>query len=86
MKSIKLSRIVVVADSDHGRDLVAHLRRMEVARVIAVTGLGEARRLCQSGGADACLVTVDGALPDGPAAKSDAPGRSCGIPALIIAP
>ena len=86
MKSIKLSRIVVVADSDHGRDLVAHLRRMEVAKVIAVTGLGEAWRLCQSGGADACLVTVDGALPDGPAAKSDAPGRSCGIPALIIAP
>jgi DNA-binding NtrC family response regulator len=86
MKSIKLSRIVAVADSDHGRDLVAHLRRMEVAKVIAVTGLGEAWRLCQSGGADACLVTVDGALPDGPAAKSDAPGRSCGIPALIIAP
>ena len=54
MKSIKRSRIVVVADSDQGRILAARLRRMEVAEVTAVAGLEEARRLCQSGSADAC--------------------------------
>jgi hypothetical protein len=31
MKSIRGSRIVVVADSDHGHVLAARLRRMEVA-------------------------------------------------------
>jgi hypothetical protein len=87
MKSIRVSRIVVVADSDQGHVLAARLRRMEVAKVTAVTGLEEARRLCQSGGADACLVTVDAPVPDGvPQAESDAPGRCCGVPALIVAP
>jgi hypothetical protein len=46
MKSIRSSRIVVVADSEHGHILAARLRRMEVAEVTAVTGIEEARRLC----------------------------------------
>lgn len=48
MKSIRGSRIVAVADSDHGHALAARLRRMEVVNVTAVTGLEEARRLCQT--------------------------------------
>jgi hypothetical protein len=87
MKSIKRSRIVVVADSDQGRILAARLRRMEVAEVTAVAGLEEARRLCQSGSADVCLVAVGNPVPDCvPAPEGDAPGRACGIPALMVAP
>ena len=87
MKSIRVSRIVVVGDSDHGHVLAARLRRMEVATVIAVSGLEEARQLCQSGCADACLVAIDGAIPDGvPVTEGDAPGRFCGVPALMVAP
>jgi hypothetical protein len=86
MKSIKFSRVIVVVDSgDH--ILVARLRRMEVAKVTAVTGLEEAQRLCQAGAADACLVAIDSPVPDGvPAAETDAPGRFCGIPTLMVAP
>lgn len=87
MNSIKFSRIVVVADSGHDHILVARLRRMEVAKVTAVTGLEEARRLCRSGAADACLVAIGSPVPDGvPAAEIDAPGRFCGIPTLLVAP
>ena len=87
MKSIRSSRIVVVADSEHGHILAARLRRMEVAEVTAVTGIEEARRLCQSGCADACLVAVGVAVPDCvPTPESDAPGRACGVPSLMVVP
>ena len=87
MKSIRSSRIVVVADSEHGHILAARLRRMEVAQVTAVTGIKEARRLCQSGCADACLVAVGVAVPDCvPTPESDAPGRACGVPSLMVVP
>jgi hypothetical protein len=87
MKSIKSSRIVVVADSDQGRVLAARLRRMEVAEVTAVAGLEEARRLCRSGSTDVCLVAVGSPVPDClPAPEGEAPGRACGIPALMVAP
>ena len=56
MRSMKGLR--VVTDSEHGHFLAARLRRMEVAHVMAVVGLEEARLLCQSGRADACLVAV----------------------------
>lgn len=86
MKSIRTSHIVVVADSNHGHDLMARLRRM-VAQVTAVSDLEEARRLCRVGNADACLVAIDLTLPDDTlAAEGDAPGRFRGIPALIVAP
>src|SRR5215510_1127879 len=55
MKSLSVSRIVVVADSGQGEVLATRLRRMNVAEVKAVTEL-------------------------------DAPGRSCGVPALMVAP
>ena len=86
MKSIRFSRIVVVADSGYDHILAARLRRMEVAKVTAVTDIEEARRLCESGDADACLVAIDSPVPDDvPAAESDAPGRLCGIPTLMVA-
>jgi hypothetical protein len=87
MRSIKSSRIVVVADSDQGHALTARLRRMDVAEVTAVVAIEEARRMCESGGADACLVAVSDATPDCvPYPESDAPGRSCGVPSLLVAP
>lgn len=87
MKSMRGLRVVVVIDSEHGHMLAARLRRMEVAQVTAVASLEEARLLCQSGNADACLVAVDAPVPDAmPAKESDAPGRCCGVPALMIAP
>jgi hypothetical protein len=87
MKSIRRSHIVVVADSNHGHDLTARLRRMDVAQVTAVKDLEEARRLCRVGNADACLVAIDLTVPDDRlTAESDAPGLFRGIPALIVAP
>ncbi|MGA7039493.1 MAG: hypothetical protein WB752_04685, partial [Pseudolabrys sp.] len=84
MKSMRGLRVVVVIDSEHGHMLAARLRRMEVAQVTAVRGLEEARLLCQSGNADACLVAVDAPVPDGvPMQESDAPGRHCGILPLL---
>jgi hypothetical protein len=86
MKSIRQAHIVVVADSDHGLVLAARLRRMEVARVTAVGGLDEARRLCQTGGTDACIVAFDESVTDAaPAVEHDAPGRRCGVPSLMVA-
>ena len=87
MKSIRCAHIVVVAGSDHGLVLAARLRRMEVAQVTAVAGLEEARRLCRSGDADACLVAIDDMVPDAiPVMEGDAPGRVCGVPALMVVP
>ena len=87
MKSIRRSHIIVVAESNHGRDLTARLRRMDVAQVTAVADLEEARRLCRAGNADACLVAIDLRLPDDAlTAEGDAPGRFRGVPALIVAP
>jgi hypothetical protein len=87
MKSIHRAHIVVVADSDHGLVLVARLRRMDAARVTAVAGLDAARTLCQTGGADACIVVCDDVVPDAaPVTADDAPGRGSGVPSLMIVP
>lgn len=86
MKSVRRASIVVVADSDHCLLLAARLRRMEVAQVTTVTGLDEARRMCQVGDIDACLVAFNDLVLDAaPAAESDAPGRDSGVPSLMIA-
>ena len=85
MKSIQRAHIVVVADSDQGLLLAARLLRMDVARVTTVASLDEAGGLCRAGGADACIVAFDDALPDAvPAAEKDAPGRASGIPTLMV--
>ena len=87
MKSIRCSHIVVVADSDQGLMLAARLRRMEVAQVTSVARIEEARQVCEAGGADACIVAFDDTVPDAlPLAESDAPGRRCGVPSLMLVP
>jgi len=43
--------------------------------------------LCKSGSADACLVAVGSPVPDCvPAPEGEAPGRACGVPALMVVP
>lgn len=85
MKSIRCAHILVVADSDHALLMVAQLRRMEVARVTSVAGVEEARQLCQAGDTDACIVEFDDSVPDArPMAATDAPGRRCGVPSLML--
>lgn len=87
MKSIRCAHIVVVGDSDQGLMLVARLRRMEVAQVTSVARIDQARELCESGGADACIVAFDDTIPDAlPPAESHAPGRRCGVPSLMLVP
>ena len=87
MKSIRRAHIVVVADSDHGLMLEARLRRMEVAQVTSVDRIDEARQLCEAGGADACIVALEEPVPDAaPPPESEAPGRRCGVPTLMVVP
>ncbi|MDP2298101.1 MAG: hypothetical protein Q8M24_21880 [Pseudolabrys sp.] len=87
MKSVERAHIVVVADSDHGLVLADRIRRMAVMRVTAVAGLDEAKAMCLSGGTDACIVAIDDLAPDAmPVADTDAPGRMCGVPSLMIVP
>jgi hypothetical protein len=84
MKSIRRAHIVVVAECGRGMLLAARLRRMDVAWVTAVNGLDQARRLCQSGGADLCLVAFGGCAPDAVPAAG-APGRGTAAPSLLLA-
>jgi len=84
MKSIARAHVVVVADSERCSLLTARLRRMEVARVTAVANLDQARRLCRAGGANVCLVAFKDMVFDAPAVEIDAPGRSCGVPSLML--
>jgi DNA-binding NtrC family response regulator len=87
MKSIQRAHIVLVAGSDHGLALAARLLRIEAARVTAVASLEEARGMCHAGGADACIIAFDDALPDAPSvAEQDSPGRQCGVPSLMVVP
>ena len=78
---------MVVADSDHGLVLAARLLKIDVARVTSAAGLDEAGGMCQIGGADACIVAFDDAVPDAvPIVEKDAPGRNSGIPSLMAVP
>lgn len=86
IKSLRRAHIVVVADSNRGQILAARLRRMDVAQVTSASGFAEARGVYQCGSTDACIVVVDDALPDtAPFCANDAPGRSCGVPSLLVA-
>ena len=87
MKSIRRAHVVVVTNCEYGLLLAARLRRMDVARVTEVPQLEEARRCCQSGEVDACIVALDDRVPDTiPIAESDAPGRGSGVPSLMVVP
>lgn len=87
MKSIRRAHIVVVADSDQGLMLTARLRRMDVAQVTSVDTIEQARLVCKSGDADACIVACEDVVPDGvPQGAADAPGRACGVPSIMVVP
>jgi hypothetical protein len=87
MKSIQRAHIVVVADSDEALILATRLLEMDVAKVTSVAGFAEARGLCRGGSADACIVAFDDDVPDAmPMTGNDAPGRSSGVPTLMIVP
>lgn len=88
MKSVRMARIVVVAERDFGFSLAARLRRMELSRVATVTRLDDARRICRGGGADACLVMRhNAAIEDRPLTETEdeAPGEASGVPSLMLA-
>lgn len=85
MKSMRALHIVVVSDSDQELAFAAALRRMGVGGITTVASLDAARRHCRVGGIDVCIVAVGHAMPDPRSARrGDAPGRSRGIPALLM--
>ena len=82
------ARVVVVAGTETGRPLVNTLTRMGLAGVRLVASPDQARQLCTSKGADACLVVLPRAVPDEVpqwTAETGAPGREAGIPTLLLA-
>ena len=88
MKSLRYTRVVVIADTVSGCSVMARLRQMELLQVAAVAGLQQARAICRDGGADACLVIRHNSdFDDRPltAAEEDAPGRATGVPSLLLA-
>jgi hypothetical protein len=68
------------------------MKSIERAHIVVVAdsdhdGLEEARGLCQAGDADACIVAFDELVPDAaPMPETDAPGRCCGVPSLMVVP
>src|SRR5262245_48420111 len=88
MISFSHARVVVVAGADVGRPLVNTLTRMGLAGVRLVANPDQARQLCTTKNADACLVVLPRAVPDEAppwTAETGAPGREAGIPSLLLA-
>jgi hypothetical protein len=88
MNSFASASVVVVAGCDSGRFLAQSLHRMGLSGVRIVPRLEEAQRLCESNRVDGCLVVLPRAVPDELPpwnANTDAPGRSVGVPSLLVA-
>ena len=88
MISFSNARVVVVAGPETGRPLVNTLTRMGLAGVRLVANPDQARQLCTTRNADACLVVLPGPIPDEAppwTAETGAPGREAGIPSLLLA-
>src|SRR5438876_8385569 len=82
------ARVIIVAGHESGRALAQVLSRMGLSGVRIVPSAHDARLLCESNHADACLVMLPRALPDEMprwSADSEAPGRGAGVPSLLIA-
>jgi hypothetical protein len=85
---IQRARILLIADPVYGHSLLDRLRLLKSFRVNRVDGIEEARRLCEAGAADACLVVVRNSGPDDfwlSQVGSSAPGRDCRVPSLLVA-
>jgi hypothetical protein len=85
---IQRARILLIADPAYGHSLLDRLRLLKSFKVNRVDGIEEARRLCEAGAADACLVVVRNSAPDDfwlSQVEASAPGRDCGVPSLLVA-
>ena len=88
MISFSNARVVVVAGAETGRPLANTLTRMGLASVRLVANPDQARQLCTTKNADACLVVLPRPVPDELpqwTAETGAPGREAGIPSLLLA-
>jgi len=86
MKSLERVHVVLVAGKDQGLQLAVHLCRIRVTRATFVADVDEARSLCLAGGPDLCLVAIDDCILDAaPLPEIDAPGRTTGVPSLLLA-
>jgi AmiR/NasT family two-component response regulator len=89
MKSLRRARIVIVAGEVGGRALRSMLKRVELPQVTVVESAEEARRMCDAGGADACVVSVRNYLLEEPAkvtAETTAPAAPSVLLADIVTP
>jgi AmiR/NasT family two-component response regulator len=89
MKSLRRARIVIVAGEVGGRALLSMLQRVEFPQVTVVESAEEARRMCDAGGADACVVSVRNYLLEEPAtvtAETTAPAAPSVLLADIVTP
>jgi hypothetical protein len=85
---IQRARILLIADPAYGHSLLYRLRLLKSFEVNRVDGIEEARRLCEAGAADACLVVVRNSAPDDfwlSQVEASAPGRDCGVTSLLVA-
>ena len=88
MISFSNARVVVVAGAETGRPLANTLTRMGLASVRLVANPDQARQLCATRNADACLVVLPRPVPDEAppwTAETGAPGCEAGIPSLLLA-
>lgn len=89
MKLLRHARIVIVAEEVGGRALLSMLQRVELPQVTIVESAEEARRMCDTGGADACVVSVRNYLLEEPAkvsAETTAPSAPSVLLADVVTP
>jgi hypothetical protein len=85
---IQRARILLIADPAHERSLLDKLRLVKLFKVDHVDGIETARRSCEAGATDACLLVVRNSAADDlwlSLVKSFAPGRDNGVPSLLVA-
>jgi hypothetical protein len=85
---IQRARILLIAEPTYGDSLLEKLRHLKLFKVTRVDDVEEARRQCEVGAADACLIVVRNFLADdlrGSLVESAAPGRASGVPSLLLA-
>ena len=88
MNPIQRARILLIADPAYGHSLLDKLRLLKSFKVNRVDSIEEARRLCEAGAVDACLLVVRNSAPDHlwlSQVESSAPGRDSGVPSLLVA-
>jgi hypothetical protein len=85
---IQHARILLIAEPSCGHTLLEKLRDLKLFKVTQVGDIEEARRQCEIGAADACLMVVRNFLADDlrvALVESPAPGRESGVPSLLVA-